>query len=30
VYDLQQVQAQQLAATNAVFTAIKIVNSNQN
>lgn len=28
-YDLQQVQAQQLAATNAVFAAIKIVNEKQ-
>lgn len=28
-YDLQQVQAQQLAATNAVFAAIKIVNNRQ-
>lgn len=29
-YDLQQVEAQQLAAENAVFAAIKIVNSRQN
>ena len=29
-YDLQQVEAQQLAAENAVFAAIKIVNNRQN
>lgn len=28
-YDLQQVQSQQLAATNAVFAAIKVVNQRQ-
>ncbi len=28
-YDLQQVQAQQLAAENAVFAAIRVVNDKQ-